>query len=141
MVLSRHELEELSDDTYRDRRIKESTFCGRCGYNLRTLPFVYRCPECGNAYNARPLKMKGIFFPHAVYPPVKEIVATAFCGVIAVLLLISAIKPLDEGRLVFGVVFTAITGVFAGQVVHKFQHFFTFWSLSNRIAKEEEEED
>ncbi|MHC4697163.1 MAG: hypothetical protein ACYTFA_10505 [Planctomycetota bacterium] len=139
MSLSRHELEELADDTYRDRRIKGSTFCGRCGYNLRTLPYVYRCPECGNAYNARPLKMKGIFFPQAVYPPVKEMVATAFFSVIGVLLLISAIKPLDQGRLIFGVIFIAITGVFAGQVVHKFQHFFTFWSLAKRIAEEEED--
>ena len=140
MVLSRHELEELADDTYRDRRITGSTFCGRCGYNLRTLPYVYRCPECGNAYNARPLKMKGIFFPQAVYPPVKETLATAFFGVIAVLLLISALKPLNEGRLFMGVAFTAITGVFAGRAVHKFQHFFKFWSLYKRIAEEEEED-
>ena len=137
MALSRRELDELADDTYHNRRITGSVYCGRCGYNLHTLPHIHRCPECGNPYNARPLQMKGIFFPQAVYPPVKETLATAFFGVIAFLLLTAALKPLDETRLLFGVIFAAITGAFAGRAVQQFQRFLKFRSLSKRIAEEE----
>ena len=137
MALSRRELDELADDTYHNRRITGSVYCGRCGYNLHTLPYIHRCPECGNAFNARPLQMKGIFFPQAVYPPVKETLATAFFGVIAFLLLTAALKPLDEARLFLGVIFAAITGAFAGRAVQQFQRFLKFRSLSKRIAEEE----
>ena len=137
MALSNRELDEIAEDTYHNRRITGSIFCGRCGYNLRTLPHVYICPECGNRYNARPLKMKGIFFPRAVYPPFVDMALTGFFGVIAFLLLISALKPLDEGRLFIGVVFAVLTGLFAGRVAQKFQHFIKFRSLSKRIAEDE----
>jgi hypothetical protein len=69
MGLSQQELERISDDVYKNRRITASTFCGNCGYNLRTLPYVYTCPECGQSYNARPLVMKGIFVPYEVEIP------------------------------------------------------------------------
>ena len=61
MVLSENELDRLADEMYLDRRIAHSVYCGECGYNLRTLPYAGRCPECGGEYNARPLIMKGIF--------------------------------------------------------------------------------
>lgn len=69
MSLSSEELAKLAEEIYTDRRITMSTYCGRCGQNLRTLPYVYRCPECGNAYNARPLKQEGVFSAdHARFP-------------------------------------------------------------------------
>ncbi len=138
MALSRSDLDQLAEDTYHDRRVTGMVFCGRCGYNLHTLPYVYRCPECGNPYNARPLKMQGIFFPHAVYPPFVEMFAAVFFGVIAFFLLIAALKPVDEMRLILGAILAVLTGVFAGRALQQFQRFLQFRSLAKRIEKEEE---
>jgi len=76
MSLTSDELQRLSEDIYTDRRITMSTYCGRCGHNLRTLPYVYSCPECGNSYNARPLKLEGIFTPEQVRFPFGNIFGT-----------------------------------------------------------------
>ena len=52
-----------------DAGIIRSTFCGKCGYNLRTRPTIGRCPECGNDYDARPQGMQGIFLPQDIRWP------------------------------------------------------------------------
>ena len=67
MPLSSNDLERLSDDIYKNRRITGLVYCGTCGYCLKTLPYVYQCPECGGSYNARPLSMQGIFMPQVAY--------------------------------------------------------------------------
>ena len=40
--------------------IQSDLFCAKCGYNLRTRPTIGRCSECGNEYNADPVRMTGI---------------------------------------------------------------------------------
>lgn len=79
MAFTREELDRLVDDI-RDRGvITASVYCGKCGYNLRTLPYVYQCPECGNEYNARPLSRRGIFPTSPYYIPLREMLATVVC--------------------------------------------------------------
>lgn len=74
---------DQSEDFYPDgsmRRMDRSLFCGKCGYNLRTLPYAGRCPECGNEYNARTLKMRGILIPQTVRFPTSDLVAFVLAG-------------------------------------------------------------
>ena len=96
MGMSRSDLERLADDTLKGRILLSSTYCERCGYNLRTLPYVYTCPECGNQYNARPLKMKGIFQPHTTRVPVGDVAAGVFSVGGALLFGISGIRSADR---------------------------------------------
>lgn len=68
-MLNTEELQRLAEEVLANRRISVSTYCAECGYDLRTLPYEYRCPECGNEYNARAVKMVGILVPgHSHFP-------------------------------------------------------------------------
>ena len=40
MSFTSHELDHMADDIYRNRRITGPIFCEKCGYNLKTLPYV-----------------------------------------------------------------------------------------------------
>ncbi|OWY72209.1 hypothetical protein B7486_04625 [cyanobacterium TDX16] len=37
------------------KKLQESSFamCVQCGYSLKTLPCIHKCPECGAAYDLR----------------------------------------------------------------------------------------
>ncbi|MBI4717463.1 MAG: hypothetical protein HY763_06640 [Planctomycetes bacterium] len=100
MVLSRDELSRLNEkDTYTDRRITTSIYCGKCGYNLRTLPYVYTCPECGNAYNARPVGTEGIYTAHEVAPPIGGSLGSILALAVTAALVHGGLNPVDEPRL------------------------------------------
>jgi hypothetical protein len=92
VAFTRGELEWLAGDQYTGRSIGGSVYCGNCGYNLRTLPHVYTCPECGQSYNARPLTMKGIFQPHDAKIPFGDLAAMLLCGVASGWLIAGAIS-------------------------------------------------
>ena len=103
MVLGSDELDRLADDIDKDRTITGSIYCGNCGYNLRTLPYAYTCPECGKGYNARPLKMEGVFLPQDTYFPASDTAATLLCAAILFVFIRGSIKPVVEyGRLLLG---------------------------------------
>lgn len=80
MSLSSRDLDWIADEIYRGRRIAGSIYCGACGYNLKTLPYMYRCPECGTEFNARPTVMKNIFTPMEARAPILD-----FLGAVALL--------------------------------------------------------
>ncbi len=63
----------------RKDNIDESLYCGACGYNLRTLPTVGRCPECGNGYNTENFPMRGVFLPEERLFPWGDVLTAAFC--------------------------------------------------------------
>jgi len=139
MVISSDELERIADDMYLQRGIRESLYCGNCGYNLRTLPHIYRCPECGNEYNARPLKMRGIFLPYEVEPPIGDAAATVFCGLATALLFYYAVSRGDAGLLVISMVFVAMLVVFSVKFTRRLTRFMKAASLLRRIKMDEEE--
>lgn len=139
MPLGSEELERLSDEVYSFRRISASTYCSRCGYNLRTLPYVYTCPECGQAYNARPLHMKGIFLPSDHEPPGGQVVMMLFWFALALLTVICAVAAPSRwnwAMLVIGVLFL-VTGV--GQLMHVLRQLRRY-RLARDIARRIEEE-
>ena len=139
MGLSRSDLERLADDTYKGRILQSSVYCERCGYNLRTLPYVYTGPECGNEYNARPLKMKGIFLPHSTRMPVGDVAASGFSLGGALLFGINGIRSADTTRIVIAGMFLLISLPFLWRAYRGLRRLAHTRAVAQQIAMEEGE--
>ncbi len=139
MGLSTDDMDRLADDMYKDRRITGTVYCGTCGYNLHSLPFSYRCPECGNRYNARPLKMTGIFTPQEMSFPMGDIAAMLFGAPFAVWLIYNGVKLQEKGRLFIGLVFGIGTLILAVRVYSAIAALLRTRAVARRIAMEEDE--
>lgn len=137
MPLTEQDRERLADDIYSDRRITVSVYCSKCGYDLRTLPYIYQCPECGQDYNARALSMKGIFLPHHADPPFREIALVAVCGTGAVIMLGSGVNPPDIWRLLFGLTLGGFCIMEVGTVWRKIRNFFKARAIRRKIERGE----
>ena len=138
MVIGSGELERLADEMYKDRRITGPVYCGVCGYCLRTLPYRYRCPECGGDYNARPLKLTGIFTPHETQIPFREMGASIVCVLCAMVLGYTAFGARDYFRIGFAVVFVVFAFMFGLQAYARLVRCIRAAEISRRIAAEEE---
>ncbi len=144
MAVGSDELEKLSDDIYRERRIIGSVFCGKCGYNLRTLPYVHTCPECGNEFNARPLHLTGIFQLYEAEFPFRDAASTVVCALGAVVLGLGAFKPPDPPdliRLVITAFFILCMMVFARLTFLAGRRYLLAWRIIRRIKLERDEDD
>ena len=140
MVISSEELDRIADDIDKQRRITSSVYCGNCAYNLRTLPYAYACPECGNEYNARPLIMKGIYLPFQSEFPIREAFITLMCTASTALVGFGSFNPIDPVRLVISAFFLLLTGLFAAQTVARVKRFIKSARIGHRIKLEEEAE-
>ncbi len=138
MGLSNEELERNADDVYKDRRITTSVFCGTCGYNLRTLPYLYTCPECGHEYNARPMKMRGIYAPQEAEIPFGDVAAAGFCALSVVVIAWGAFNPLDAWRIAFAVIFVLFTFMFLVRAYRRFFALLHARRIAKRIAMDNE---
>lgn len=137
MPLSEEDREQLADDIYSDRLITGSLYCSKCGYDLRTLPYIYQCPECGQEYNARALSMKGIFLPHHAEPPYRQIALVVVCGSGSVVLLGSGFNPPDIWRLLFGLTLGGWCVMEIGSAWQKVRDFRTARAIRRKIEQEE----
>ena len=121
------------------RTINYSLFCDRCGFNLRYGRYIGRCNECGNPYNARPLKMEGVFNPHAHRVPTADIFLTLICLGAAFVLVRENINPPVVGNLIWGGI-VLVTGLLhAGLSAKRLTHFVRFHRILRRIKHEEED--
>src|SRR5262245_47063510 len=113
MPLTPDELEHMADEGAQRSGacISHTLYCGVCGYNLKSLPYVYNCPECGNAYSARALSMRGIYRPGDDTFPAARIITAGFCGLIGTGLTIAGIIMTEWYNLIFGAIFDGITAV------------------------------
>ncbi len=136
MVLGSEELERIADELDADRTIMSSLYCGRCGYNLRSLPFVYACPECGSRYNARPLKMEGIFLPHTAFVPAGDIVSFLFSTVVVAVTVTVGVKEQDPSWIVVGVPFAVLSILFARRAFTQLGLCLRFRTVGKRIERE-----
>jgi hypothetical protein len=139
MVLGSDELERLADDAYRERRMAGTVYCGNCGYNLRTLFYVYRCPECGQEYNARPLVMRGIFLPQNVSPPFVEMFAVVLYGPIAFVLIDGATQPFEPAKFVMGLGAAILAVVYLWLAYGRWVRVLKARIIARRIAQAERE--
>jgi len=139
MVVSHDELYRLADDIYKNRRITGWMYCGNCGYNLRTLPYVHTCPECGHEYNARPLTMRGIFLPHEARFPLRDLAAFLACVLGAVGFAYWSVRPPRVAQLSLASLFAGLSLWFAAHTYKRLAAFLKAVDISRRIAKEERE--
>ena len=139
MVLGTDELERLADDAYKDRRMAGTVYCGKCGYNLRTLFYVYRCPECGQEYNARPLVMRGIFLPQNVSAPFVEMFAVVLYGPIAFVLIDGATQPFELAKFVMGLGAAILAVVYLWLAYGRWVRVLKARTIARRIAQAERE--
>ena len=135
MVISSDELERLADDAYKERRIGGTIYCGGCGYNLKTLPYLYQCPECGQEYNARPLVMKGIFLPQITSPPFVDMAAVVFCGPIAFFLIDGATQPFEPAGFVMGLCAAILAVVYFGICIRRWRTLIKTHVILRRIRQ------
>lgn len=139
MGLNTDEMERLADEMYMQRLITTSTYCGKCGYNLRTLPYTYICPECGQSYNARPLKMKGVFQPHEHEPPTGDAAMGLLSALAALLLIARAFADSDMSLLAMGLVFVALLLLYLIRFVQRLVRYIHACSITRRIERDEAE--
>jgi len=137
MSLNSYELERIADDVYKDRRITGHVYCGECGYDLHSLPYIHVCPECGNKYNARPLSMKGIFAPHEIEFPFRDIIVTAVCGFAMVAFTVQAVASLDVTWVVLAVTFVALTIALVLYLRSRLGRYFKAIEIARRVAAQE----
>jgi len=158
MVIDSDELQRISEEVYNDRIIPTSLYCDQCGYNLRHLPYVHACPECGNAYNARPLKMEGVFWGFGSYFPFGYLAGTVITGLIAAAMVWYAVEPalaqnaaitaggtapprfdwnkVDTSRLIWGGILALLTLAWLRKAYRQFLRFLHVQEIRRRMDGE-----
>ncbi len=138
MPLSNKELDLLADEQYKGRRITNSIYCSECGYNLKTLPYKYQCPECGHTYNARPSVMHGIYLFRQHRFPLFDIAATILSLVGFLISFSVAFNPLNITALSLAVFFDVMMLIFGFRAYHRIKRYFRYRSIARHIAYEED---
>ena len=141
MPMSLEELDRLADEQYTNRRIPASTFCGKCGYNLRGLPYVYHCPECGSDYNASPRRMSGIYQPSAAEFPFGDLAAALLCAAMGGSLVARSVSPPAWGSLSFGVMLCLMCVTFGVKAIVRLLRYSRGRGVARRIVEAELEDE
>jgi len=122
-----------------ERFLSYSVFCDRCGYNLRQLPYVGQCPECANAYNARPLMLKGIYSAFDLKFPWLDMLAGLIAVAIGVVLLLNSLTPASRWGLIGGSTFVLLGVAFAPGVYRDATRYVRFRRIIRRARFEEDD--
>ncbi len=137
MVLGREQLEHMLEEEEGPRVMSKSVICDRCGYRLRGLPFVGRCPECGNSYSVRGIKAEGIFVPHAAEFPAMDLVAGLAGGGLALWLAAGLVRRFDLWLLLCTAILGYLGFVFLRQGLRRLKLFIR----GQRIASQADSDD
>ncbi|MCP4589280.1 MAG: hypothetical protein GY842_00910 [bacterium] len=137
MSLGTEDLDKLSRDVFSERHIGHSLHCGECGYNLRALAYVGRCPECGNEYNARPAVRSGIYVPSEVWFPFTELFCALFFLGGATGLLVGGILARAPWAMAFGAAYLG-GGVIGAYLFYKrLRRYLRFFWVGRRLREDD----
>ncbi|NOS99080.1 MAG: hypothetical protein HOP29_00445 [Phycisphaerales bacterium] len=139
MVIESSEAERISQGDAAERINLHSVFCGFCGYNLKHGAVIGRCTECGRAYNARPMVMKGIFQPHAHSFPLVWLLQTCVALPMGIWIILGAVSPVNDWLLILGTI-TAWLGLMSGATaIRRLRLFIRAVRVHYRVEREEDE--
>jgi len=136
-MLNQEELDRIAAEELSDGVITRSTYCGRCGYNLRALPVRYECPECGNPYDTLSRRKKGIYEGRDAELPFWMLTAVVLLTPIAIVLLIKGAKPFDSSKFAVGCIFLFLAVLIGGQAWWKLSDYLRERSVEKRIEEED----
>ncbi len=137
MVLGREQLEHMLEEEEGPRVMTRAVICDQCGYQLRMLPLVGRCPECGNSYSMRGIKMEGIFVPEAAEFPASDLVAGLVSAGLALWLVAGLVRRFDLWTLLFAGFLGYVGFVFLRQGLRRLRRFIR----GQRIASQADSDD
>ena len=109
--------------------LETDLFCGKCGYNLRTLSIFGRCPECGNEYDARPIRMEGLLLGQDIGFPFEEILGAVLCGLVGVPILLHGTMDMGRGWYAAAAPFVIMLVAFVYGVIRKLGKLLCYRSL------------
>lgn len=113
--------------------IGSTLYCDKCGYQLRMLPHVGRCPECGNSYNARGLEMEGIFNPQRAEFPGSDILAGLASAGLVAWLTAGLVQRFDLWALLFAALFGYMAIIFLKQSWARLKRFIRGQRLTRKL--------
>ena len=123
MALEHEQLEHMLEEEEGPRLMTNSVVCDQCGCQLRGLPFVGRCPECGNSYRVRGIETEGIFVPQAANFPAMDLVAGLVSGGLALWLVAGLVRRLDLWSLLCAGILGYLGFVFLRQGLRRLRRF------------------
>ena len=138
MGLTPGELQRLAEDILADRAISANLYCANCGYNLRTLPYRGRCPECGSVYNARKLWMDGVFTAGMLEFPTGDVFRAIVALGAGLLFTVSGLRWAASWQLMFGLAFLLIGGFYVPSAWRRTIRYFHFRGIDRRIRANEQ---
>lgn len=138
MALTPDELERMAEESegLGVSLIRQTVHCGHCGYNLKSLPVVHQCPECGHSYSAHPGRMRGIYKPGDESFPTGRIATALLCAVIACALLGGGLLFKEPISLTFAFLFFGVTAILVYKVVADIQTYSRDRMIRARITEE-----
>jgi len=122
-----------------ERFLSYSVFCDRCGYNLRQLPYVGQCPECANHYNARPLKLQGIYSAFDLKFPWLDMMAGLISLGIGMVVLVESLRSGSRWGLISGLTFTVLGLAIAPGVYREVTRYVQFRGIIRRAQLEDDD--
>lgn len=132
--------EQLALDIYRNRRITTSMYCGSCGYNLKTLPYVHACPECGAEYNARFPGAEGVFLLDDVQFPLGDVVANLALIAFTVFCVWAEFNAANHEWLLLAVLFGSLSIVYCFIAARMLRRYVRYFFIARRVARVERQE-
>lgn len=133
MAIERDKLRHMLEEEGAENVISSTLYCDKCGYQLRMLPYIGRCPECGNSYNARGLKMEGIFLPQQAEFPGSDILAGLASAGLVAWLAAGLVQRFDLWALLFAALFGYMAVVFLRQSWARLKRFVRGQRLTDKL--------
>ncbi len=137
MALEHEQLEHMLEEEEGPRLMTQPAICDQCGYQLRGLSFVGRCPECGNSYRVRGRKTEGIFVPGSAEFPASDLVAGLVSAGLALWLVAGLVRGFDLWTLLFAGFLGYVGFVFLRQGLLRLKRFIR----GQRIASQADSDD